>query len=204
MRCHLATPLKEFVQQVLAEHGRGWRILQALRFGADAANADPDSGWWRRKSTRRHIFWENAVHKLIELTADDPDCKVIRHHDTVSFIIEDVVLVRLKKADMALRTSNYPTEQALLFHEHSKDMFGFAGHQRVEAVYIPNRFDTGIVWGGIVARQNKVNLWHFELTEPVVVPVLPLPMPAQPPVSSLARLKNQANEKNEKRDGEEK
>jgi hypothetical protein len=198
--------LKEFVQQVLAEHSRGWKITQALHFGAAAMIAAADSGWWRRKSTRRHIFWENAVNKLIELVADDSDCMVIRHHDTVSFIFEDAVLVRLKKADMALRTSNYPTDLAQLFHEHCQDLFGFNGHQRVEAVYIPNRFDTGIVWAGIVAREKKVHLWHFELTEPVLVPVTTLPVPAMPPAETLARLRNQAknDKKNEKnKDGEE-
>ena len=202
----MSKPLKEFVLQVLAERSRGWKILQALQFGTAAVVADADSGWWRRKSTRRHISWENAVNKLIELAADDSDCVIIRHHDTVSFIFEDTVLVRLKKADMALRTSNYPTDLAQLFHEHRKDLFGFNGHQRVEAVYIPNRFDTGIVWAGIVAREKRVHLWHFELTEPVVVPVTTLPAPITPPAATLVRLKNQTkdNKKNEKNnDGEE-
>lgn len=195
----------EFVQQVLAERERGWKTLQALHFGSAAVVADADSGWWRRKSTRRHIFWENAVNKLIELTADDRDCVVVPHHDTVSFIFEDAVLVRLKKANMALRSSNFPTAMAQLFHEHRSDLFGHRGLQRVEAVYIPNRFDTGIVWAGIVARAKKVHLWHFELTEPVVVPVTSLPQPVHPPASSLARLKNHAKDekKNENKNGEE-
>jgi hypothetical protein len=144
------------VQRVLAKRNRGWKILQALRFGSAAVIADADSGWWRHKSTRRHIFWENAVNKLVELVEGDRGCVTIRHFDTVSSIFDDTVLVRLKKADMALRSSNYPTDQALLFHEHQKDLFGFAGHQRVEAVYIPNRFDTGIVWAGSRRRKSVV------------------------------------------------
>lgn len=176
-----------------------------MQFGSAAVVADSNSGWWRRKGTRRHIFWENAVKKLIELTAEDPNCQVISHHDTVSFIFDDAVLVRLKKANMALRTSNVPTELAQLFHEHRKDLFGFTGHQRVEAVYIPNRFDTGIVWAGIVAREKKIHLWHFELAEPVVVPVTTLPVRATPPAATLARLRNHASndKKNEKKNGEE-
>jgi hypothetical protein len=195
----------EFVQQVLSERERGWKILQALRFGSAAVIADADNGWWRRKGTRRHIFWENAVKKLIELTDGDKDRVVVPHYDTVSFIFEDAVLVRLKKANIALRTSNFQTPLAQLFHVHRSDLFGYNGLQRVEAVYIPNRFDTGIVWAGIIAREKKIHLWHFELTAPVVVPVTSLPRPVQPPVSSLARLRNQAKDdkKNEKKDGEE-
>jgi hypothetical protein len=197
--------LKEFCQQVVAEHERGWKIRQALHFGNDAVNADADHTWWRRKSTRRAIFWENAVNKLVELTADDPHREVVRHHDTVSFIFDDAVLVRLKKADMALRTSNFPTPQAQLFHEHRKDLFGYSGLQRVEAVYIPNRFETGILWSGVVARENKIHLWHFELAEPVLVPVVSIPQPAQPPAASLARLRDQSKgNKREKKDGEAK
>lgn len=196
----MARPLEEFVQQVLAEHGRGWKLLQALQFGNSAVLSDADSGWWRRTSTRRHIFWENAVNKLVELLADDPDCQIIEHHDTVSFLFEQVVLVRLKKADLALRTSNFPTPQAQLFHEHRADLFGFNGVQRVEAVYIPNRFDTGIVWAGIVARENDAHLWHFELAEPVVVPVTTLPAPVQPQTETLVRLKDQSR-KDKKNDG---
>lgn len=187
----MSKPLQEYCQQVIAEHGRGWKIRQALQFGNTAVKEDADNVWWRRKSTRRAIFWENAVNKLIELMADDPGCVVIRHHDTVSFVFDDAVLVRLKKADMALRTSNFPTPQAELFHDHHADLFGH-DLQRVEAVYIPNRFDTGIIWSGIVARQKKVHLWHFEFTEPLVVPVVSIPQPVQPPIASLARLRNQA------------
>jgi hypothetical protein len=195
----------EYVQQVMAEHGRGWKTLEALHFGSAAVLADADNGWWRRKSTRRGIFWENAVNKLIELTADDPQRQIVRHHDTVSFIFEDAVLVRLKKADMALRSSNYPTGQARLFHEHETDLFGYVGLQRVEAVYIPNRFDTGIVWAGIVAREKNVHLWHFELTAPTATPVVPLPAPVTPAPETLARLRNQSDDdKNKKNEnGEE-
>ena len=199
----MSKPSEEFCREVLTAHDRGQHLRQALHFGADAVNADADNGWWRRKSTRRAIFWENSVNKLVELTADDPALNVVRHHDTVSFIFDDAVLVRLKKADLALRTSNIPTTQARLFHDHNADLFGHPGLQRVEAVYIPNRFETGIIWSGIVAREKKVHLWHFELTEPVVVPVVRVPLHAQPPAASLARLRHQATDADrEKKDGE--
>jgi hypothetical protein len=87
----------------------------------------------------------------------------------------------------------------------SSDLFGFTGLQRVEAVYIPNRFETGIVWSGIVAREKNVHLWHFELTEPIVVPVLPAPKFAQPSAASLVRLRHKvADDKEKKKDGEAK
>jgi hypothetical protein len=195
----LPKPLKEYVQQVLAEHDRGSKIRRALDYASAEAKKEA-KGWLRRKSTRRAVFWENAVQKLIELLADDPNVQIIPHHDTVSFIFDDAVLVRLKKADMTLRTSNYPTPTAELFDDHRADLFGYAGLQRVEAVYIPNRFDTDIIWTGIVAHDGNADLWHFEFAEPVTMPTAALPHPVQPPAADLATVKNQAKDAKKKSD----
>jgi hypothetical protein len=195
----LTKPLKEYVQQVLAEHARGEKIRQAFGHANVTVSALAKSATWRRKGTRRALFWEIAVDKLIELTIDDPGLHRVEHYDTMSFIFDDAVLVRLKKADMSLHTSNYPTPTAELFHVHQTDLFGFAGLQRVEAVYIPNRFDTDIIWSGIVARENGVDLWHFELVESVAVPTAALPQPVQPPAADLAKVKNQAKGADQKK-----
>ena len=79
-------PLKEYVQQVLAERGRGEKIRQALEYGFGVAKNHPESAAWRRKSTLRGIAWEAAIAKLIELLDGDLDVRVLPHHDTVSFI----------------------------------------------------------------------------------------------------------------------
>jgi hypothetical protein len=180
----------KFVQQVLAEHGRGDKIRQALLYGHEAAKGQPGHEWWRRKSTRRGVVWENAVDKLIKLLDGDPRLETIPHHDTISFIFEQSVLVRLKKADFALRSSNVPTEQATLFHCHEADLFGFTGLQRVEAVYVPNRFDTAVIWTGIVARQDRKHLWNLELTEVAgTAAVIEFPQSAPTSAESLARLR---------------
>jgi hypothetical protein len=183
----------------MAEHGRGDKIRRAFEHANAVVNLRAESATWRRKSTRRAIFWELAVEKLIELTMEDPGLHRVEHYDTMSFIFDDAVLVRLKKADISLQTSNYPTPTAELFHVHQADLFGFTGLQRVEAVYIPNQFDTDIVWCGVVAHQGDVELWHFELTTPMAVPTAALPAPAQPSTTELAKVKNQAKGANQKK-----
>jgi hypothetical protein len=193
--------LKEYVQQVLGEHSRGEHIRQALEYANATVTVLAASATWRRKGTRRALFWEFAVDKFIELTQGDPALRIIPHHDTVSFVFEDAVLVRFKKADITLRTSNYPTPTAELFHDHQADLFGFAGLQRVEAVYIPNRFDTGIIWTGIVAHDGNVEIWNFELLPPIATPVTTLPTTAPTPAAAdLARVKNQAKRAENKGD----
>jgi hypothetical protein len=198
----LSKPSKAFVQQVLAEHGRGEKIRQSLDYANMRVTALAASPTWRRKGTRRAIFWELAVDKLIELTQGDPGLYVHEYHDTVSFIFDDAVLVRIKKADMGLHSSNYPTPTAELFHEHDADLFGFKGLQRVEAVYVPNRFDTDIIWSGVVARNGHAELWHFELTPPAVMPTAVLPAPVQAPTTELAKIKNQAKDAGRKKGGD--
>lgn len=188
----MSNPLKEYVQKVLGEHERGDKIRRALEHANTTVSALAMSATFRRKGTRRALFWEFAVDKFIELAQGDPGLHVQEHHDTVSFIFEDAVLVRFKKADMGLHSSNYPTPTAELFHEHHADLFGFTGLQRVEAVYVPNQFDTGIIWTGIVARDGNTELWNLELTAPVSVPVTTLPTPEPTSAEDLATVKNQA------------
>jgi len=192
----LPKPLESYVKQILAENDRGSKIFQALHFGWEALGKQADKDWWRRKSTRAAVVWENTIEKAIELLGDDEGVQVIAHYDTISFILDDAILIRFKKADLSLRTSNAQTELADLFHDHDSDLFGYSGLQRVEAVYVLNRFETEVIWAGIVARKNDVDLWHFELTpERVEVPALPLPEHATGDTASLAKLKTTAKKK---------
>jgi hypothetical protein len=195
----LPKPLKEYVQQVLAEHGRGEKIRQAIARANAVVKGMARSPTWRRKGTRRAMFWEEAVDKLIEFTAGDPGLHLVEHHDTISFIFDDAVLVRIKKASISLYTSNYPTPLADLFDDHTVDLFGYVGLQRVEAVYIPNRFDTDIIWSGVVAHDGATELWQFELVEPVTVPVAALPPPTPTLAEDLAKLKDQVKDAKQKK-----
>jgi hypothetical protein len=99
----------------------------------------------------------------------------------VSIIFDDSVLARFKLADVGLMTKNYPTPLASLFDQHEEDLFGFAGHHRVELVHVPNRFGTGLEWIGVVARDNGKPLWNFELPGGgAAIVELPTPTPPKP------------------------
>lgn len=71
-------PLKEYVQQVLAEHGRGEKIRLSIEYANQRVKDLAQKTIWRRKGTRRAEFWEAAVDKLIELTLDDPPAQFPR------------------------------------------------------------------------------------------------------------------------------
>jgi len=181
----MTMPTETVVRKVLGKNGRGLEIQTAILAAWDTVKEKyPDRAWWRRKSTRAALVWEQAVDNLIGSLQDDPGAVVQRHYDTVSFIFDDIVLLRIKKADIELMTSNVQTELASLFHDHEADLFGYRGLQRIEAAYVLNQFETDIMWTGIVAREQKSQLFHFqfdELAAPVEAPMLfPLPKKTSP------------------------
>lgn len=157
-------PDQAVVRETLAKHGRDVAIYKAMDTGWDIVRKRfPDQARWRRKSTRAGLVWEYGVDSLIESMAGGPGVHIASHHDTVSFVFDDLVLVRLKKASVELQSSNYPTDLATAFHDHAADLFGFAGLHRVEATYVLNQIETTPIWIGIVAREGKSHLWNFEL-----------------------------------------
>jgi hypothetical protein len=157
-------PSKDLVERTLAIDGRGEACRRAVEKAWNIVGAKyPDAAWWRRKSTRRSLMWEHSVESAISALGDLPGVRVISHHDTASFLFDDIVLLRFKKASLELRTSNYPTFLAQLFHQHENDLFGHQGFHRVELVHVFNRFETGLDWIGVVAREKRRVLWKLEL-----------------------------------------
>jgi len=181
----MTTPIESVIREVLKRNGRGVRIERAILSAWNMVEEKyPDRAWWRRKSTRAAIVWEHAVDNLIAELDDDLGVIVQRHYDTVSFIFDDAVLLRIKKADIELMSRNVQTELASLFHDHEADLFGYTGLQRIEAAYVLNQFETEIIWVGVVARESEVQLFNFrfdKLADAVQAPTLfPVPMKTSP------------------------
>ena len=133
-------------------------------------------------------MWEHSVESAVNLFSDAPGVKVVPHHDTASFIFDDTVLVRFKKASIQLHTSNVPTFLSSLFHRHESDLFGYEGLHRVELAHVWNRFETGLDWIGVVARERDRVLWHFELDAGgAVIEGLPQPKPLLPAGDRVVR-----------------
>lgn len=184
-------PIRDFAQQVLIENGRAGLFHKAIhRAWNTTVERYPERALWRRKSTFRGLMWEEAVKELATLTTADPDFKFIEHCDTVSFILEDAFLFRIKHADMTLSTANYPTSEAGSFDNHDVDLYGFSGLQRVELCYVLNEFETDIVWVGVSARANGHHLWKIELTNAgILAPVAELPLEPDIDTAKLAKIR---------------
>src|SRR5918996_2341048 len=128
----MPTPDETLVRATLEKHGRGTRLRAALATAWGTFKSKyPDQAWWRRKSTRAGLMWEHSVANAIASFQDDNDVRPVPHHDTMSFVMDDLVLVRVKKASIELRSSNIQTVLASLFHQHTVDLFGNSGLHRV-------------------------------------------------------------------------
>lgn len=181
-------PLEEHVRQVLLENDRGEKFHQAIHQGWKAFNdLYPQHGRWRRKSSTRHMVWEEIVKRLIQVSYDDPDIHIVEHRDTISLVIEDEILFRVKHADTSLATANYQTCEAQEFDDHTVDLYGYKNLQRVKLCYIPDQFHTNLLWCGIAATSNGKLLWKIEL-DGVGVVTPPERLPLEEPTSDTAKL----------------
>jgi hypothetical protein len=161
----MAVPDRDKIVSILERNNRDLLCRKAIESAWSVVKAQyPGLSWFRRKTTVRSLMWEHSVHAVVAALADDADIRAVTHHDTISIIMDDAALMRLKKADGSLITSNYPTPLAGLFHRHERDLFGHEGFQRIELVHVFNPLQTELVWIGVVARDARKNvLWQHEL-----------------------------------------
>ena len=198
----MGIPLEDHVRQILVENDRGARFYDAVTQGWAAAAGYSQRGRWRRKSTLRHIVWEEVTRRLVQVAADDPHIVPVSHRDTMSLVIRDEVLLRLKHADTALMTNNYPTAEAQNFDKHEVDLYGRSELQRVRLCYVPDEHETNLLWTGVAATSRGRYLWKIELSGAGAVaelPRLPFTEPEADP-ARIARLRTVPNPKGEERD----
>ncbi len=194
-------PLEDYVRLILLEQDRGRRLFEAVNSGWASFNLNqPRRHLWMRKSSARHMVWEEVATQLVQMR-DDNGVEVLKHRDTLSLIFEGEVMVRLKHADVELVTQNVPTGEAVEYDQHDVDLFGRSGLQRVRLCYVLNRFETELAWVGIAARNEGRFLWKIELgLEGMVAPEARLPMQApEVDTTKLVRLKGQPSEENKKK-----
>lgn len=195
-------PLEEHVRQVLLENERGTDIYRAVQDGWKAFQDNyPQRHQWRRKASSRSMVWEEITKRLAVLASSGDGLKLIEHRDTVSLILDDEVLLRLKHADASLITRNYPTDEALAYDDHDVDLYGYEGLQRIKLCYVVDQFERDLIWVGVTASLNGRFLWKIELDDAGAVEAvakLPLTEPEQN-TAKLAKLKGQPAEKDGKK-----
>ena len=101
------------------------------------------------------------------------------------------LVVRFKKVDEDLRTSNFPTPTALLFDSQAP-LPGIPLGDRVTVGYLLNEFETSILGVFVILAKSDRVLWSYELAAAVdLVELFPrgTDKPISEPIESKIRVK---------------
>ena len=178
------------------------QVVSAIREAWEDWLASDFNGVWRCKRSRANFVWEQIIERANNALLDHDAVHVIDGHETMKFLVRDIVLFRFKKADETGRSSNVATQLALAFHDHEQDLFGLPEVQRVEVVYKLNRLETQIDDICVVARNGDQIAWEYSLLD-VGEAAIPLPLPeAKPerPAASIVKLKGAADDRKKRQD----
>ena len=178
------------------------QVVFAIREAWEDWLASDFNGVWRCKRSRANFVWEQIIERASNALLDHDAVHVIDGHETMKFLVRDIVLFRFKKADETGRSSNVATQLALAFHDHEQNLFGLPEVQRVEVVYKLNRLETQIDDICVVARNGDQIAWEYSLLDAGEAAV-PLPLPAakpERPAASIVKLKGAADDRKKRQD----
>jgi len=153
------------------------------------------------------MFFERLATHLQSLFADDPGVRFLFHDETFKVVIDDLVVLRFKKANGKGFGANVPTQANFAFIDSEPDLFGLGG-QKVEAVYTLDDLGTKIKSIAIQARDGDVRLWAYALDRNAgsgAATVVPLPVTPLSPLTDSADLvhakKPESDEQDESDEG---
>lgn len=127
---------------------------------------------WRPRG-RANFIWEQAAHYTAIGVEDHPGVTVILKNESYHFLVNGTISFRLKKADSSGFTQNYPTQEALAFHDPQLPLTGIPAEHRVEVTYSLNKTATDIYDIAVVAREGDLIAWTYSLLDSDSVASLP-------------------------------
>lgn len=158
------------------------RIEPQLRTAITAGWEDwrrANLGHWRRRGRANYVWEQMAHYAAVSLEGVDGVSVVVRH-ESYHFLVDGKVAFRLKKSDGVGITKNYPTQEAIAFHDPQLPLTGIPAQQRVEVTYCLNNNETDIADILVVGREGETVLWTYSLIDNDSVSSLPATQPDVP------------------------
>lgn len=153
--------------------------------------------------TRACIVWDAMMQRAFDAFENDARVDVVSRSQTHYFLIDDSVVLRFKKGNVSGLSRNYPTQEALKFHEPENDLFGYP--TKVEVVYVLDHTETEVSQILVVARNANQVIWSYDLVETPAVNVVDLPVKQPAPQLDSRRIVRLKDDKARKdKDGNEK
>lgn len=171
------------------------QITNIVLGGWDDWRNSTQVGTWRCKRSRANFVWEQIIDRAHKEFDEISHVRVLEGHETFKFLVGDQVLFRFKKADDAGSSANIPTQLALAYHDHEKDLFGLPEVYRVEIVYQLNQLETEITDILVAARNEDKLAWSYSLLDRSegIIP-LPTPEPSDLPKPAVRLVRAREDE----------
>ena len=159
------------VRQIIGADG----AATLIKIISDAWQAYLDEGRLRTRRTRAGIVWEQMIqHADSDLLTNFDGVRRVDLQASAAYVLRDRILLRFKKHDRRLRTSNVPTiVQKLLARQGYLDGMPELAH--VTCGYILDKAEAGIE-KFVVVRSVRGDKWSIDLRElasGVLAPVQP-------------------------------
>lgn len=137
--------------------------------------------------TRASMVFDFIRRRAIAEFAGDQQVKTIEKGQTVQFLFNDSVLLRIKKANGAGLGSNIPTQAVLEFVDPQLTIRNLLPEIfKVEVCYHVGRLGTRLEQIAVTARQRDKLLWSYPLEKQQSADILPLPSASSEQAASPA------------------
>ena len=136
-----------------------------------------DEGRRRSRRTRAGIVWEAMIERADEDLKDFDGVSQVSIHGSRAYVLSDRLLMRLKKHDRRLRTSNVPTAVQRVLAQGYFD--GMPDLAHITCGYILDKAEAGIERLVVVRTVRGKPIWHFDLRDLAAGNLVP-PQPILP------------------------
>lgn len=118
---------------------------------------------------RANIIWNDYFYEMLNEIeqGEHGDIRFAKIPYNQGFVIDGRYFIRFKKGDSNYRSSNYPTQTTLNFHDPDVDLFG--GDVRLELLYVLDRDGVGIDKIVLTQRKGQFVAWAIDLSAENVI-----------------------------------
>ncbi len=161
-----------------------WAVQAAWTDWQDCPSRGRYSRWPR---TRANMLFERLADRLVEAFRGDDGVRFVFADETIKVILDELVVLRMKKGNGEGLGDNITTQAVLAFVEAQQEIPGLNGLWKLEGVYILNRLQTGIADVILQARDGQMKLFSYSIlgnAQGQTVIVFPPPPPPTHPATT--------------------
>jgi hypothetical protein len=136
---------------------------------------NPVAPQMQHKRVRAAVVWNEflAYMKRELATGFYPGVTISSVGQNIGLLVNGRYYIRFKKGTRHFKSSNFPTQGALDFHDPNVDMFG--GVSRLEALYVLDKHEISIDSFVLTQRNNNAVSWVLDLQQQDTASVQELP-----------------------------